>query len=450
MTRFPLIVKRNFFNLLITLSSVALISLSLPFFSANSQPKAEQFKDYQQVNAVIHLQTPVSGGTRTFADYIRLAKENNIQVLIINDHDNLSYEYSIYPLRWLAKKTVTKSSVLTYGAADYLELFTKSSTDVMLVDGVESTPFYYWTGSFQMKTLATAKMPVISAPRELTLHDRGKHMLVIGLNKPDAYEKLPTLANGYSSFDAYHGNIGDKPYQEVIDYVRQNGGLTFWAHPEAEEKWNTGGVAIETKPYTESLLNTVDYTGFAVLSDGYQKVGRINGIWDTVLKEYCDGKRNSPAWAIGELDDYGNKQIDSIQTVLLLKDKSYGAIIDALKSGRMYTVLKPLKSSTLSLENFAVEDTKNESKAALSGGELTCQGKPIIRIKVKSHKAGHITVKLICQGKLIKEYNEPLPFESSFRDDNAPAGKKIYYRLDITDEFGGKIISNPIFVIRKE
>jgi hypothetical protein len=446
MTSFP----RNVFRVIITLSCVTLISLFLPVFRANSQTKPEQPDDYKLVNAVIHLQTTVSNGTRSTDDYIKLAKENNIQAMIITDHDNLSYEYSIHPLRWLARKTVAKDSVITYGTENYLGLFGKSSPDVLLIDGVESTPFYYWTGSFVKKTPCSLIESLDKNQCELTLYNRGKHMLVIGLNKAEAYEKLPALASGYSSFDAYHGDAGDKPYQELIDYVRQNGGLTFWAHPEAEEKWNTGGVAIETKSYVESLLNTVDYTGFAILSEGYQKAGRIGGTWDTVLKEYCEGKRKSPVWAIGELDDYGNKQIDFIQTVLLLKTKSYSAVIDALKSGRMYTVLKPRKESTISLERFTIQNSQSPQNAALSGEELACEGKPIIRIKVNSHKAGHITVKLVRQGKLIKEYNEPLPFETSFRDDKAPSGQKLYYRLDITDEFGGKIISNPIFILRKE
>jgi hypothetical protein len=419
-------------------------------------------KKYQQVNGVIHLQTPVSGGTRRIGDYIKLAREHNISIVIITDHDSLNYEYSIYPLRWLVKKTVVKESVFNYGVNEYLELINNrrtSNPDILLVDGVESIPFYYWSGSYQ--TNLKDKL----GRRELILNDRGKHILAIGLNSPDAYEHLPVIGNGYSRYDAYHGGQADKPYQDLIDYVNAKGGVTFWAHPEAGEKWMREGITVNTSPYYESILNTIDYTGFAVLPEGYQKVGRIGGLWDEVLKAYCAGKRKSPVWAIGELDDYGNKPIDIVQTIFLLNDKSYNEIINALKSGKMYAVSKAKGDQTplLSLERFTVHDKSNPKEMAYSGDEIACKGNPFIKIRL-SHKpvsiparppmdiggrsggSAKITLKLIREGKLIKEYNESLPCEITFEDNHFSLGTKTYYRVDVTDEFNGKIVSNPIFV----
>jgi hypothetical protein len=430
------------------LLAIVIIFPHVKLLSQSPSAMNEPSRKYQPVNGVLHLQTPVSGGTRSIDKYIKLARERGIGVVIITDHDTLSYEYAIYPLRWLVKRTVVKDSVLNYGVNNYLELIhnqQSANPDIVLIDGVESTPFYYWSGSFQ--TRLRDKL----GRRELTLYNRGKHMLVMGLNTSDAYENLPLIANGCSRYDAYHGNQADKPYQYLIDYVNSKGGVIFWAHPEAEEKWMKEGVAVNTTPYCESILDTINYTGFSVLSEGYQKVGRIGGLWDDVLKAYCVGKRKLPVWAIGELDDYGDKPIDIVQTVFLLEDKSYSGVINAMKSGKMYAVSKSGRQGIPLpvLERFVIQDSANLETIAYSGDEIICNGKPLIKIRLTHNpvsKSAKVTIKLIKEGKLIKEYNESSPCEITF-DDNLPGvGVKTYYRVDVTDEFGGKIVSNPIFV----
>lgn len=426
------------------------ISLWL-ILTVNSQvapPPPPAAAEFQLINGIIHLHTPVSGGNRSIDDYLKLANERHIGILIITDHDNLNYSYSIHPLRWLIKKTVEKESVLNFGISRYLELINdagKNNPAVTIIDGVESIPFYYWTGS----AIKTQPANRFTTRRELMLHNRGKHMLVIGLKTPSAYEHLPLIANGLSRYDAYHGQQNEAPYQDLIDYVNKQGGLTFWAHPEAEEKRSQEGITIHTLSYHESLLHTRDYTGFSVFSEGYTKIGRIGGIWDTVLTEYCAGKRKSPVWAIGELDDYGEKSIDGIQTIFLLNDNSYDGIINALKSGKIYVVTKSGNNPLLRLERFTIEDRANPQKVASSGDEITISGTPLIRIKLTHQSpptSAKVTVKLIRNGRLLKEYNETLPYETAFADNDIKAGEKTYYRLDITDEFGGKVISNPIFV----
>jgi len=399
----------------------------------------------QHIKSVIHLQTPVSGGTRSIKSYISLARNNGIDILIITDHDNLFYEYAIHPLRWLLKQGVEKASVFTYGTDNYLKQI-KSLADnrekVLLIDGVESTPFYYWSGSFQINPNDKFAM------RELALNNRGVHLLVIGLNDEKAYRKLPALANSCSSFDAYHGNLGAKPYQELIDYVNDKNGVVIWAHPEASEKWLKEGVLIQTQPYQELLLSTRDYTGFSIFAEGYQKVGKIGGIWDQVLSEYCSGSRKKPIWAIGELDDYGNKDLNSIQTIFMINTISYAEVMNALKNGKVYTLIRQSKTQnkSLLLEEFSVGDNRSKEMGS-SGDIVTCRTAPVIKIKLAGAPDSKATVKLVKNGKLLKEFNDSLPIEISFID-NTGIINKSFYRLDITDEFGNKIISNPIFVTK--
>ena len=233
---------------------------------------------YIQVPGVIHLHTVVSGGTKTVNEYAQMAEERGIGIVIITDHDNAKYEYGI-GLKKIFKKVVEEDSVLKFGIDKYLGLIKDAgerNPDVMVIDGVESFPFYYWTGSYFKKNL--------------TLNNRDKHMLVIGLDNPEDYKYMPLIVNGIARYDQYHGENYVLPYQDLINYVNKKGGLTFWAHPEHEEVVNVKGVRAVTKPYYEDLLRTDGYTGFSVFYEGYNKIGRPGGIWDKVLMEYCSGK----------------------------------------------------------------------------------------------------------------------------------------------------------------
>ncbi|MBI4712860.1 MAG: hypothetical protein HY762_06145 [Planctomycetes bacterium] len=431
---------------------LCVLCVSAVNFSATSEKIPPS--PYTQVAGVIHLQTPVSGGQRTINDYIQLARQERMGILIVTDHDTQRYEYGLWPLRGIIRKVVERESVLKFGAGKYLDAIrqtNQSTGDVLVIDGVESTPYYYWGGSYFGKNL--------------TLNNRGKHLLVIGLNKSDAYENLPLIANDKSRFSQYEPTQSYEPYQDLIDYVVGRQGLVFWAHPEARETKTINNINIDTPAYPEALKATTNYTGFAVLGEGYQKIGIAGGIWDEVLSEYCAGKRNQPIWAIGELDDYGNKDISTVQTIFLLKQKSYQGALDALRNGKVYALSKAPGKPALVLEDFYVaasalpkdKSAKKKTSPSADTASITRSGeqmtlsangqRPTLRIKV-SHKPASrqkVTLKVIKNGKLFKEYNQSLPIDITLPDD-ALSGSKTYYRLDVIDESGGHLISNPIFV----
>jgi hypothetical protein len=153
-------------------------------------------------------------------------------------------------------------------------------------------------------------------------------------------------------------------------------------------------------------------------------------------------------------------------TVFMLKEKSYKAAVDALKTGKTYTVLKAKESPPLMLDDFCVYNTA-QPNIAYSGDELVVSstpartdsqsGGPTIRIKVsfkngsnRTEKSPKIkaTLKVIRQGKVIKEVNQALPITLNFKDEYKPtkSGERIHYRLEVIDEKNGRLISNPIFV----
>ena len=299
-------------------------------------------EEFTQASAAIQISSTVSDGKYSIPEIITIAKKNNIQIVILADYDLARWEYGLWPLRNVIKKTREENSVFKYGIRRYLheiENIQKTSPDLILIPGLESAPFYYWQGS--------------PFNNSLTLKNWHKHILVMGLEKLEDYENLPIignkqalrlpfkfknifallwpglilaiglfcvrkrkfnyqdssgrclgpfckrwqlcgfflmsigllfLANSYPfcdfKFDQYKGNLGIMPYQNFIDYVKQHGGLTFWVHPEAENISKIDGVSIETREHTHNLIQAHGYTGFAVFYEGYNKVGIPTGLWD--------------------------------------------------------------------------------------------------------------------------------------------------------------------------
>ena len=89
--------------------------------------------------------------------------------------------------RNLIKRREERPSVLLAGPENYLaeiERLNRQHQSVLIIPGVQSSPFYYWTGN--------------PFGQGLTAHDFHKEVLVIGMSNPDDYYDLPLL-HGRSS-----------------------------------------------------------------------------------------------------------------------------------------------------------------------------------------------------------------------------------------------------------
>jgi len=307
--------------------------------------------------------------------------------------------------------------------------------DIIVIGAVETNPFYFWSGNFLKGTLI--------------LNNRNKDMLVIGLGNADDYKNMPSVINHNSKFDAYHGDKFTQPYQDLIDYVTEKGGLIFWSHPEYEENVVKNGIRLITAPYEWDLVGTYNYTGFGIFWEGYAKTGRPTGIWDRVLTDYCNGRRKSPVWVIGELEEEGtgDKNLDDVVNVLYVKELNRKQILDSIKRGRFYVTYKEYKRPRLALEEFAVIDGTN-SKTAIMGEEVYFSSAPVVKVSISSTSPAdrNITVKLIKNNKIIKESCGKSHVEMEYADNDLTAGKKYYYRIDAVDQDNNRLVSNPIFI----
>jgi hypothetical protein len=454
--------------------------------------------EYLQVPALIDLRTDFSDGAHSLEHLIKLAKKRGFNVLFINDHDRKVLEYGIWPFQNILKKKVEESSISKGGSENYLNMIESASKkypEMIIIAGAESAPFYYWKGSY--------------FKRNLTVHNWEKHLLVVGLEKPEDYRDLPVLHNGYSTkymlssiradffffliplifglimmkgrgiirysgiiflalslillinnhpfksspYDQYHGYQKIPPYQLLIDYVNSRGGMVFWNHPETlSGTGKIGSISKNTPPYPEVLVESKNYTGFAALYGDTITVTEPGKIWDQVLMEYCLGHRQKPVWGISSADFHkeggAGEKLGNYPTIFLVKNRTKKDILDALKKGRMYAYRGDVDSPSLILEDFSISDSVT-SQRGIMGEEILCKGYPKINIRLHlaaSEKGNILTLRVIRSGKLLKTFSGEAPLDIGFVDEFLESGKKIYYRLDVSDGKARKLVSNPIFV----
>jgi hypothetical protein len=257
-----------------------------------------------------------------------------------------------------------------------------------------------------------------------------------------------------SRFDPYHGDQGTAPFQDVIDYVGERGGLVFWAHPESN--YSKGGVRLGpirmvTKPYLDDLIASNNYTGFAALYGDSASAADAGMHWDQILMEYCRGHRAHPVWAIAGSDFHEEQKgfdLATFQTIFWVKDKRQEDVLWALKQGRIYAV-RQTADIRLSLDQFQLLD-KETGKIALMGEELSLNGAPIIEGRLAASDGGRyaVTVSIVKDGKQAWSFEGQTPLDFHLVDQDGRSGKS-YYRLDVKGKETGYLLSNPIFVIRK-
>ncbi|MBI9085875.1 MAG: hypothetical protein JEZ11_19910 [Desulfobacterales bacterium] len=468
--------------------AVVILVCLFSFTGARAEP-------WRQVPGVLHVQTRFDGTGRYDLDQlVALARARGIEILIPSDHDYQAMEYGVPPFRNLIKKRERRDSVIGIGPEKFLANIARVNAgqkDVLVIPGVQSSPFYYWSG--------------IPFRDDFTANNYRKELLVVGLGKAADYRNLPVLHGPLSTeytirllprvlvllgvfvlsfyliaqrgamhylgigvavvsaglalnhhpfqsslFDPYHGDQGVRPHQALIDYVNQRGGLVFWLHPESNFGANgekLGPVRLQTPHYVDDLINTVDYTGFEAIYGDTVRMTDPGKQWDRILNQYCRGERAHPVWGFSGADFHGDRRgevIDEYQTIFLLKEKTSESVLDALKKGRYYAVRKS-PPGRIVLDTFSVSTTKTDA-TAIMGETLTAAGVTVIRGRVSDPNGGkyRVRLRLIRGGEVFQEMEGDLPIAFDFHD-TEPRQGMTYYRLAASGG-GRRILSNPIFV----
>ncbi len=471
-------------------------------------------EDYMQVQAAIDVTTVASDGKFILSQIADTARKNNISIVIPTDGFLNKWEYGLWPFRNIIKRTMEIRSVSKFGIRRYLdEIKTvgRQNPDMIFIPGLETGPFYYWQGgpfgkNFSIRDwhkhllvigLENEKdyksLPVIGNGlalnnpfgikgillisvlisflaagllliREGSKSQRGIYARWHGLTLRQCKRAgilLVVISAGFLinsfpysgvKYDQYHGDAGVVPYQNMINYVKARGGVTFWEHPEAKNIDKLGNISIETYEHTDLLLASRRYTGFAIFYEGYDRVGAPGCIWDEALKDYCNGIRPSPIWAIGALDfekaDDLDRCMKNLRTVFLLSHFSKADALNAMKEGRMY-VSKEKDAGNFILDNFTVKDSV-KADVKIMGQELVTSDAPCLTIAGHfiDNAAKSLKITIIRSGEIIKIMSLGSPFKIDYKDDGDIGDRKFYYRLEISSE-GLFLVTNPIFVSRK-
>jgi hypothetical protein len=454
-------------------------------------------REYDQLPGVVHVHTTYSSGRYSIEELIAKADEKKLGALVLTDHDQVAMEYGLFPLRHIIKKREERKSVIQIGPEVYLsdiEQLNARQKSVIIIPGVQTSPFYYWKGN--------------PFGRGLTAYGFRKELLLIGLPDAEDYLSLPRLHGGLSTryvgdlwprfmvffgvfllslylllqkgkyrnaglviallsialminhhpfkssrFDPYHGDQGTAPFQEVIDYAKSRGGLVFWAHPESNYSTKgvqMGPIKMKTEHYPDVLIDSRHYTGFAAIYGDSARAANAGRHWDQILIDYCRGRRGQPVWAIAESDFHQEQngfELDTFQTIFLVEDRRSQDILQALERGRFYAVRKS-KDSRLSLDHFKVKD-KRSGHAAIMGEEINVNSAPILegRISALDGSRQDVALSIVRDGKQTWAFEGQTPLDFHLVDQNGWIGKT-FYRLDVKSETGGHLLSNPIFVIR--
>lgn len=325
---------------------------------------AEPVQAWQPIATAFHVHSAFSSGSDSLDALAEQARVDGIGAVFLTDNFLLRFEYGLFPLRGVIRRTVEMPSVLEAGVGRFLSSVGEANLrhpGVMLIPGVEVIPLYYWTGSV--------------FAQNLTMHDAQKNILVLGLRSEEEYAHLPVAGNrgayeygwwtaaglapvllivpgiwlctqrvdrkvrvgwtfmvvrerrmlpgmallslaglllvnnypfGVPVYDTYDDGQGLRPHQHLIDYVRERGGLTVWSMPEAKDfhqfhYGRLGTVTVRTDPYPEALLNTSGYTGFGSVYQDTATAPQPGGTWDRALLEYVRGARERPPWGFGEI-----------------------------------------------------------------------------------------------------------------------------------------------------
>ena len=465
-----------------------------------------------QVTGAVHVHTDMSTGDDSLEELIRLAKGYGIDVIVLTDNHLLKFEYGLFPFRYLIRKKVEMPSVLQTGPERYLsaiEQARKRHPDMIIIPGVEALPHYYWTGSLFQKNLTMHngqknilavglerpsdyfELPVTGNHRAVFPNrwrrvvyllpglllipgiwlfrlkrkrtDKGRHFSV---TQTRSYKwqgsalillGLLFLMNNSSylqtPYTPYQTDLGILPYQQLIDNVNQQEGLTFWSLPEAKDYHvidygPLGQITVMTKPYPEDLILSRDYDGFGAIYPDNITLTDPGAGWDKILNEYLMGFRSRPPWGFGEIAYHGkglDKRLIDVETVFLVPHKTKEAVLSAMRQGRMYS-LQRTEEYGLVLEDFSVFEEMTQ-KEVFSGDELKTTEKGPVEIRIAISTTDGISrpirVLLIRSGEVLKTFEGVTPLKELFRDDSFP--DRVYYRLDI-GEGSHRILTNPIFV----
>jgi hypothetical protein len=348
------------------LGAVLLVALAAPVPSARAQQSGPGPAP-RQIIAVLHAHSEASSGDESVLELAAQARDAGVDVLVLADNLGYDFRYAPWPLRWLVEAHMGTPTLEAHGIERWLaEIRAARETypEVLMLAGVETPPYYYWTGSLLRGDLTLNDMqrnvlvlPAVGGTdesaaatdllrglpavgnrnlrdyraRSLALLVPGLLLIAVALRTLRRRTFREQRAAGGTAVVALLAGIAllwvnfpytvpriepygadpDATAQRLLDYVREHGGLTFWSMPQATDYQQRAvgpfGVALSTPPYPEVITATHGYTGFGGVYADTVTMWEPGDIWDRALRQFVaaapapDGPpRAAPPWLVGE------------------------------------------------------------------------------------------------------------------------------------------------------
>ncbi len=393
---------------------------------------------YIIARASLHNHTLHSDGRRSAEDLLDMAEKQGMAILAYTDHRE-------------GKMCVGKSKLVClqaggveqYGYDAYYEHLRLMQADALergmiALKGIEvSSPHIYNYGKFP----------------HLVIGGQFKHFTVYAVEDTEIFERMPT-----------NDNItlkpvpipGDKPYQEFVDYIVENGGIVHAVHVESPQDDWLGPVHVLT-PAPIYNIHLKNLTGFSAFPEGrHEKTGGPGGLWDTALLEYQAGMRAQPLWASADADYHGPKgSLATATTLFYMREFTEQEVYKCMREGRMVALQgKAFQDSYV--EQWWVSDGVEPGEQVMLGRELVLDGAPRIRFSL-DHAVAETRIRLIRNGSVIAEVRGT---ELDFTDEQQGLCREpAFYRVEVIgpsegdfDSYEGPLapdsmlLVNPIFV----
>jgi hypothetical protein len=206
-------------------------------------------------------------------------------------------------------------------------------------------------------------------------------------------------------------------------------------------------VVWRTDPHSDDLLRSARYTGFGGLYEQTVRVVEPGGLWDRLLGQYAAGERSRPAWAVGESGFHGGqagKRVGTVQTVLLVEERTEAAVLDALRRGRLYA-LQRTDDAGLVLADFSIVTSAG---IARPGETLRVRAGTPLEIRIAVGAGGGemaVRLSLVRNGTVAEAWAGQTPFETVRRE--SADGRPAFYRLDVRSTTSHRLLTSPIFVM---
>ena len=144
-------------------------------------------EELQQIPAVIHVHTKVSGGAHTVSEITELARRNGIRAVLFSDKAERTFVYGAAPFRGILRVALRRESLKMSDVGGYLKAIDTAQSanpDVVLIPGLEVAPYYAWDGD----------------PRSgnLTVRETDCELLVYGLKKESDWKNMPFISNPHA------------------------------------------------------------------------------------------------------------------------------------------------------------------------------------------------------------------------------------------------------------